>query len=217
MATSAAASKTGARLNKVSKESKSDLTRQRIIDAAAKIFALKGYSGARLADIAEEAQARAGGIYYYFASREELVEEVLARATRFTISAVNQRIDELPEDSSVLEKIRAAIRGQISAILAEEGYATAYIKIYSQVPDAIKDRHRRVLREFFDVWRRLISAGKASGELRDDIDPAVMRLIIIGSIQWSVEWANAGTSPPDKLADQIADIFLGGIRGNQTN
>jgi hypothetical protein len=85
------------------------------------------------------------------------------------------------------------------------------------VPDAIKDRHRRVLREFFDVWRRLISAGKASGELRDDIDPAVMRLIIIGSIQWSVEWANAGTSQPDKLADQIADIFLGGIRGNQTN
>lgn len=216
MATSAAATKTGTRLKKISKESKSDLTRQRIIDAAAKIFAQKGYSGARLADIAGEAQARAGGIYYYFASREELVEEVLARATRFTINAVNQRIDELPADSSILEKIRAAIRGQISAILAEEGYATAYIKIYSQVPDAIKDKHRRVLREFFDVWRRLILAGKASGELRDDIDPAVMRLVIIGSIQWSVEWANAGTSSPDALADQITEIFLGGIRRNRS-
>ena len=215
MATTVAARKADARPKKPNKESKSDLTRQRIINAAAKIFAQKGYSGARLADIAEEAQARAGGIYYYFASREELVEEVLARATRYTIRVVNQRIDELPDDATVLEKIRAAIRGQISAILAEEGYATAYIKIYSQVPDAIRAKHRHVQREFFDLWRRLISAGKASGELRDDIDPAVMRLVIIGSIQWSVEWANAGTSPPDKLADQITEMFVGGIRSHR--
>jgi AcrR family transcriptional regulator len=217
MATIAEARKSNVRSNKPKKESKSDLTRQRIIDAAAKIFAQKGYSGARLADIADEAQARAGGIYYYFASREELVEEVLARATRYTIRAVTERIEELPKDAPVIEQIRAAIRGQISAILAEEGYATAYIKIYSQVPDAIRTRHRRVLREFFDLWRRLISAGKASGELRDDIDPAVMRLVIIGSIQWSVEWANAGTAPPDRLADQITEIFLGGIRSNRSS
>jgi AcrR family transcriptional regulator len=212
MAIKAVARESQARSIKPKKETKSDLTRQRIIDAAAKIFAQKGYSGARLADIAEEAQARAGGIYYYFSSREELVEEVLARATRYTIHAVNKRIDELPTEAPVIEKIRAAIRGQISAIQAEEGYATAYIKIYSQVPDAIRDKHRRVLREFFDIWRRLISAGKANGELRDDIDPAVMRLVIIGSIQWSVEWANAGTSSPEKLADQISDMFLGGIQ-----
>ena len=193
------------------KESKSDLTRKRIIDAAAKIFAQKGYSGARLADIAHEAKTRAGGIYYYFSSREELVEEVLARSTLHTIRAVNERIDQLPEGASVIDQIRAAIRGQISAILAEEGYATAYLKIYSQVPDEIKVKHRRILREFFNLWRRLIAAGKESGELRQDIDPAIMRLVIVGSIQWSVEWADAGTSSSDELADKIADIFLGGI------
>ena len=193
------------------KESKSDLTRKRIIDAAAKIFAQKGYSGARLADIAAEAKTRAGGIYYYFSSREELVEEVLARSTMFTVQAVNERIDQLPKGASVVDQIRAAIRGQISAILAEEGYATAYLKIYSQVPDEIKAKHRRILREFFNLWRRLIAAGKESGELRQDIDPAIMRLVIVGSIQWSVEWADAGTSSSDELADKIADIFLGGI------
>lgn len=193
------------------KASKSELTRQRLLDAAAKIFSQKGYAHTRLSDIAAEAQARAGGIYYYFASRDVLVEELLATATKDTIRLVNERIESLPADATAADKIRAAIAGQMTAIMDKEGYAGAYFKIYSQVPESIRVSHRRVLREFFDLWRRLIRAGQESGELRSDVDPAILRLVIIGSIQWSAEWAEGSKSPPDKLARQMAEIFLGGI------
>jgi AcrR family transcriptional regulator len=59
------------------KLTKSELTRQRILDAAAKVFRSNGYSGARLSDIAALAGIQTGSMYYHFDSREALVEEVL--------------------------------------------------------------------------------------------------------------------------------------------
>src|SRR2546423_622671 len=56
---------------------KSEETRERLLDAAAKVFRDKGYAGARLSDIAELAEMHTPGVYYYFPSKEELVEEVL--------------------------------------------------------------------------------------------------------------------------------------------
>src|SRR2546430_14186798 len=53
---------------------KSEETRERLLDAAAKVFRDKGYAGARLSDIAELAEMHTPGVYYYFPSKEDLVE-----------------------------------------------------------------------------------------------------------------------------------------------
>ena len=52
---------------------KSDITRQAILDSAARAFRLSGYSGARLSDIAAGAGMQAGSLYYHFDSREALL------------------------------------------------------------------------------------------------------------------------------------------------
>lgn len=208
MATAASAKKTK---NAEAGASKSEVTRQRIVDAAAKMFALKGYAHTRLSDIAHEAQSHAGGIYYYFASREQLVEEVLGISTKRTIDAINIRLDALPENATTMDRIRAAVTGQIAEILSHNSYTAAFLKIYSQVPEEVKKRHRPILREFFEIWRRIIRTGQAAGEIRDDLDPAIMRLAIVGSIQWSVEWLQPETSSADVLGDQMAKLFFSGI------
>ena len=56
---------------------KSERTRQRILDAAAKVFREQGYANARLADIAELADMQTGSLYYHFDGREDLVAEIL--------------------------------------------------------------------------------------------------------------------------------------------
>src|ERR1700742_1933615 len=57
--------------------SKSARTRERILDAAAHVLSAKGYAGTRLSDVAEYAELQAPAIYYYFASRDDLIEEVM--------------------------------------------------------------------------------------------------------------------------------------------
>ena len=57
--------------------SKSVRTRERILDAAAHVLSRKGYAGARLSDVADQAEIQAPAIYYYFPSRDDLIEEVM--------------------------------------------------------------------------------------------------------------------------------------------
>ncbi|WP_459980009.1 TetR/AcrR family transcriptional regulator, partial [Mycobacterium avium] len=57
--------------------SKSSLTRTRILDAAARVLSERGYAGLRLTDVAAAAELQAPAIYYYFSSRDELIEEVM--------------------------------------------------------------------------------------------------------------------------------------------
>ena len=80
---------------------KSEETRERLLDAAAKVFRDKGYAGARLADIAERAGMHTPGVYYYFPSKEDLVEEVLrvgvARARDIDRHFTAGRYPGLPE------------------------------------------------------------------------------------------------------------------------
>ncbi|MCG8382788.1 MAG: TetR/AcrR family transcriptional regulator, partial [Gammaproteobacteria bacterium] len=54
-------------------QKKSDISRTQILDAAAKLFRKHGYATTTLRLIANEANLKAGSIYYYFGSKEEIL------------------------------------------------------------------------------------------------------------------------------------------------
>ena len=53
--------------------SKSDLTKQRIVQAANQLFYRKGFSQTSFSDVVAEADVPRGNIYYYFKSKEEIL------------------------------------------------------------------------------------------------------------------------------------------------
>jgi len=61
----------------VSREEKKAQTRARLLDAAATVFARKGFAGASLDDVADEAGLTKGAVYSNFTSKENLIEELL--------------------------------------------------------------------------------------------------------------------------------------------
>src|SRR5439155_23143797 len=56
---------------------KSDATRRRILDATAQVLSREGFAGTKLSDIAAEARLKVATLYYYYESREALVEAVM--------------------------------------------------------------------------------------------------------------------------------------------
>src|ERR1700760_3269075 len=86
-------------------ESKSALTRARILDAAAHVLSVKGYAGLRLTDVAAEAEIQAPAIYYYYASRDELIEEVMWAGIADMREHVIAVLDGLPADVSALDRL----------------------------------------------------------------------------------------------------------------
>lgn len=193
------------------RRSKSAATRRRILDAAAQTFRAHGYAGARLADIAAAAGTKAGSLYYHFASRDALVEEVFVLGIDRVSSAVFERVGALPPDASVRDKLEAAIMSHVETTLEVEAYTSASLRILGQVPEAIRERHLQRQRAYGDFWRGLLREAEAEGVLRPGFDLSVARMLVLGMLNWTPEWYRSGGATPEAVARQAAAIALDGL------
>ncbi len=74
----------------------------------------------------------------------------------------------------------------------------------------------RVLDERAAVWRKLLADAEAAGEIRDGLDLSVVRLLVLGMINWSIEWYKPGGLSPDEIAETAAAILFDGIAKKKT-
>lgn len=73
---------------------KSDVTRERLIIAAAKVVGRVGYDKASSSRIAEEAGVAAGGLYYHFGNRQALLDELLPTLGKEMVAYVVAKVEE---------------------------------------------------------------------------------------------------------------------------
>jgi AcrR family transcriptional regulator len=76
-------------------------TKERIIAAASKVLAEKGYDAATLREISREAQAAPGLVHYYFGGKDELLVEVLQAAGQRFHQRMEGLVERLPADQSL--------------------------------------------------------------------------------------------------------------------
>ena len=169
-------------------DSKSAQTRARILDAAACVLSVKGYAGLRLTDVAEQAELQAPAIYYYYPSRDELIEEVMWVGIADTREHVTAVLDGLPSGTSAMDRLLAAVEAHLRHLLEISDYATASIRNAGQVPEKIRKRQIVEEERYGEVWRRLINDMARSGELRADLDLYLAQMLVLGALNWAVEW-----------------------------
>lgn len=187
------------------------------MDAAAKVFRMRGYAEATLSEIAAMAGTQAGSLYYHFDSREHLVEEVLANSMIVLNEQVTTALAALPPDASVRVRIETTIRTHIRCILALDDYHTAYTKIIDQVPADVRERFLVFPRSYAKFWDNLLREARDQGDIRADLDQRLVRLLLIGAITWSLEWYDPnGPHTPDTIADHVIQIFFDGLRPAKT-
>jgi AcrR family transcriptional regulator len=190
---------------------KAEVTRLRILKAAAKIFAQHGYHLALLGNIAREAGIHVTALYYYFDTKEHLVEEMLNRFATATDTAVRASVQALPAGASYREKITAAAITQVSAMLSDTDFMTAHSRVLYQVPQDVRDRHFVYLRAGLFFWRALIKGAWDSGEIRRELDPSIATQILMGSLNWTPEWYHPGRKTPAEIARDAVDIMFDGM------
>ena len=76
-------------------------TRELLLDAAARTFARKGFAGASVEEIAEDAGFTVGALYSHFASKSELFLELMAGRARNRESETAQLLAEDPSDDAM--------------------------------------------------------------------------------------------------------------------
>ena len=190
---------------------KSERTRQRILDAAARTFRNKGFAGTTLNDIADAAQLRAGSIYYHFDSKERLLEEVLDIGIARVTAAVKRADEALPPETPPAERIRLGIEAHPRSLLHEGEYTSATFRIFWQAPPDARARVLSRRRGYADHWRGLLHAAREAGALDPDRDLGLARMFLFGALNWSVEWYDPRRGTIEAFVREAAEIFLHGI------
>ena len=192
-------------------DSKSARTRARILDAAAHVLSSKGFAGTRLSDVAEHAELQAPAIYYYFGSREELIEEVMYCGVAELRKHVQEALNNLPPETSPLDRIMAAIEAHLRHELEISDYATASIRNSGQIPQYLRTRQLKEELSYGRVWRRLFDNALAEGQIRADLDPRYAQLLVLGALNWAAEWRDPRRDSVDGIVANAQTLIRHGL------
>jgi AcrR family transcriptional regulator len=84
-----------------------------ILEAAKKVFTRRGYSGARMQEIADEAQINKAMLHYYFRSKEKMFKVIIEDAMALIVGKFGQALES---EGTVMEKFEKIIEVYISTI-----------------------------------------------------------------------------------------------------
>jgi len=163
-------------------------TRERILEAAAKVLSQKGYAGARLSDIAELADLRTPAVYYYFESREALIHEVMAVGQRRVLEHVSGALAELGPDADSLTMLDRAVEAHLEVELRLSDFATAVTRNGGQLPPDLREAFRADGRRYFALWDGILGALAGDDLLNTELNPRVARMLVLGALNWTAEW-----------------------------
>jgi len=200
----------GTRHDAVDDGTRGQLTKERILNATARILTDRGYAGTRLRDIAKLAEVQAPAIYYYFTSREELIELVVSRGQRAAREHVERGLTDLPSGTAPIERLRCAVEAHLRIVLELSGFTTAAIRNAGQLPEAMRARIQAEHRSYGELWQKLFVDAQAAGEIRSDVNPTYARLLILGALNWSPEWWSSKLGNVEDLA-AVSAALIGGL------
>lgn len=188
--------------------------RTEIVDVAVALFRERGYRATTLADIAQAIGAERASLYYYFSSKDEILNEAVT-----PLVLRNTELAEQLRDSAdpAPVKLRTLIVGLLTS------YAEHYPLLFFYLEENLSHvggRQKAWAAEMREVNRRYAAAieaivrdGIAAGALRPLADPRILANGLMGTVSWTHRWYNPHRNSTDAatIGEAYADLLLGGL------
>jgi AcrR family transcriptional regulator len=179
---------------------------QTILDAASLLFIEKGFGGTNINDIADAVGVTRTALYYYFPSKEAMLEaltkDVTERASELT-AEVSRRA-ELPPD----EALRELILRQASLVLTHPLQFRVAERSEGSLPEAQRQAAQAARRAVRDGFVNVIRRGIAQGVFMP-VDADVAAFSIIGMCNWCAWWFDSRRGEPvEPIAELIATLGM---------
>jgi AcrR family transcriptional regulator len=193
-------------VERTTRESPESGSRRAILDTAARLLRSGGYHQTTLREIAEAVGIRKASLYYHFASKEEIVEEVANDGVRFVHEAVSRALADT-EGAPSRRRLEAAIAAHLTALHGHGDYTSASIKAFTFGDAPAPDSVRQVRRAYEEVWRGLIAEMQAAGVLSARRSPELLRNFLLGALNGSTDWYRQGRFDVAELAHEFAALI----------
>jgi len=185
--------------------------RERILDAAVRVFARKGFYLTRVSEVAKAAGVADGTIYLYFKSKDDLLVSLFEHRIERLLTYMET---ELPRVASATYKLKRVIELQLGLLEGERDLAEVVTVILRQSTKLMKEYAAPKFTAYFDAIARVIAEGQASGELRADISPHLAARAIFGALDAiTMTWALGKAEPGglSRASGQLVELVLRGL------
>ncbi len=191
--------------------------REHILEAAIRVFARRGYHGARVSDIAAEAEIAYGLVYHYFKNKEEILRTIFEERWNAFLHVVEQ-VAEGPGTSA--DKLHALAGLVLYAYRRRPDWVKVLVFEIQRSSRFSEPEQIRAVGRLFRSVERVVRGGQEAGELRTDIDATVACLAYIGALETMITSQVLGVmqlpEEPDATDDRtvraVVELFLGGLR-----
>lgn len=176
--------------------------REELLAAAAKVFSARGYEAASLREICAAAGILAGSMYHHFRSKEDLFVSVHAEGFR----RLNEVVDRALEgETDPWRRIEAAIGAHLTELVERaDVVAVTSASLFHVEGTWLQRRLNRKREAYENRFRGLIQALP----LPADVDRSLLRLMLLGAINWTRVWYRPGKRTPAQIAHHLVNKVL---------
>jgi AcrR family transcriptional regulator len=183
-----------------------------ILDAAAKVFASKGYQRATTKEIASEAGVAEGTIYNYFDSKRDLL---IAMASRLALDSLHE-MDSLPPREDVKAYVLALVTNRFDLLLKNIDLVRALMPEVLVDDDLRQAYMDEVLTPATSYLGDYIESRTRAGAFRK-VKTDVVARTMIGAVMsfgflWLQERSEVDERSHEELVSEVVGLFLDGLR-----
>lgn len=188
--------------------------RERILEAAVKVFARNGFYNAKVSEVASEAGVADGTIYLYFKNKDDL----LISAFEDRMQKINERLAEelKPIEDQPLQTLRRCLelhleQARENRLLAE--FITVELRQSSKF---IKEYKNIKFGEYLSIVRGVILRGQEEGVFRADVDAGLISRALFGAVDEMLLSLVLSKNITDEMiaarVNTLECLFIEGIR-----
>jgi TetR/AcrR family fatty acid metabolism transcriptional regulator len=189
--------------------------RERILRAAIKVFARKGFYATRVSEIAKAAGVADGTIYLYFKNKDDVLVSIFEDRITKLLAFLRAEIEKA---EGIEDKVRVVVELQLGLLEEQRDLAEVVTVNLRQSSRLLKQYAAPLFTEYLELIASVIADGQREGVLRDDVSPRVVARGLWGALDGvALTWALGGSKggKPETLrraATQIASVFLEGLK-----
>lgn len=185
--------------------------KNKILQAALKIFAEKGFLEATIAEISKAAEVSEATVYEYFKTKEDLL---FAIPEEITEEAFLEWKKMLPYFRGTEARLRAIVQAHMNLYQNNPHYSALVMLQLKSNRNFLKTRAYEIIRDIARTLLGYIEDGIADGTFNKETNPYLVRSMILGTIEHlCIRWHLQG-EPTNlvELVDPLLDAILDGIK-----
>jgi TetR/AcrR family transcriptional regulator, fatty acid metabolism regulator protein len=184
---------------------------ERILRAATKVFATRGFFGAQVADVARAADVAAGTVYLYFKSKDDLLIAIFERTMSEAIAEGRAALAGISEP---IDRLREIARLHLERLGRDRHLAVVFQVELRQSTKFMERFSATQLREYLGIIRDTIADGQAAGVIRPSINPTLAAKMLFGALdEMATNWMlSRRRYALASAVDDVIDLFVHGVK-----